>query len=305
MKTPYASRCRNLTGLYGPILTPGSDAWMRTMSASKVAAVLGLSPYMSRFTLWHQMNGTAAKTETTEVMRRGHYLEPAVSAWFSAQHPDWKIIPTGTWTHPRLSWATASPDRIALIKASPAALVEIKTAGHSDGWTDSEIPPGYRAQVMWAMHVTGATTTYVAVLLPFLEFREYLIRYDAAEGEFIERQCEMFMDTLARQVPPPLDGATSTYQTLRELHPEINGESVEVSPEIAEDFLYCKRVLGEAEELERASKSHMLARMGNAKTATCNGVVIATRAAKNGGTPYLSYPRVLPAPGDLSVKESA
>ena len=282
MKPPYAPRCRNLTGVYGPILTPGSDAWMRTMSASKVAAVLGLSPYMSRFTLWHQMNGTAAKTETTDVMRRGHYLEPAVSAWFSAQHPDWKIIPTGTWTHPRLSWATASPDRIALIKASPAALVEIKTAGHSDGWTDSEIPPGYRAQVMWAMHVTGATTTYVAVLLPFLEFREYLIRYDAAEGEFIERQCEMFMDTLARQVPPPLDGATSTYQTLRELHPEINGESVEIDYHDAVAFLVAKQDLMTVTQWEQESRSQMLARMGNAKTATCNGVTIATRTAKNG-----------------------
>lgn len=302
MKPPYAARCKNLTGTYGPILTPGSDEWFQTMSASKVAAVLGLSPFTSRFTLWHQMNGTAAKTETTDVMRRGHYLEPAVAQWFQSQHPTWKIVPTGTWTHATMPWAVATPDRLALIPRNPAELVEIKTTGYSDEWgpagTD-QIPAGYRAQVMWSMFCTGAERTRVAVLLPFLEFREYVIEFDQAEADYIAAACVGFMGSLKAGIAPPLDGADSTYQTVRELHPEIDGTDVEIGAHTGEDFLYCKKVLTEAEDLERASRSQMLSFMGNAKRATCNGVVIATRTAKNGGTPYLSYPRSLPTLADL------
>jgi hypothetical protein len=149
---------------------------------------------------------------------------------------------------------------------------------------------------MWAMHVTGATTTHVAVLLPFLEFREYVIEYDPAEGEFIERQCAMFMDTLARQVPPPLDGATSTYQTLRELHPEINGESVEIEPAHAYNWLKSRDLLEGAKLQEQRQRNLIVNAMGSAQKAVHNGWTLGSRISKSGGTPYFSPARSLPTP---------
>lgn len=301
MKPPYASRCKNLTGIYGPILTPGSDGWFQTMSASKVAAVLGLSPFTSRFTLWHQMNGTAAKTETTDVMRRGHYLEPAIREWLKDQLR-WKVIRTGTWTHPEIPWATATPDGLVLGAPEGARLVEIKSASNGDEWGKAysdEIPAGYRAQIMWQLMVTGATYCHVAVLLPFLEMREYLVGFDQAEADYILAGVVGFMESLKAGIAPPLDGADSTYQTVRELHPEIDGTDVEVDPITAIMFLNDKRGLTEAVATEQESRSKMLDAMGNAKRAVCNGVVVATRTAKNGGTPYLSYPRSLPTLADL------
>ena len=308
MKRPYAARCRNLTGIYGPISEPGSPEWMQTMSASKVAAVLGLSPYMSRFTLWHQMAGTVAKEPTNDAMRRGHYLEPAIAEWFAAQHPEWQLIHTGTWTHPAISWATASPDRIALVRREGARLVEVKSASNGDEWGPSgsdEIPAGYRAQIMWQLFVTGATYCHVAVLLPFLEFREYVITYDDAEANFIVTAADAFMASLGTGTPPTLDGAESTYQTVRQLHPEIDDVEVEVPLATADSFLWLKANLNLAEGMERESRAEMLARMGSAKRAVCNGVTIATRAAKSGGTPYLSYPRTLPTLGQITTEEIA
>ena len=309
MKRPYAARCRNLTGIYGPISEPGSPEWMQTMSASKVAAVLGLSPYMSRFTLWHQMAGTVAKEPTNDAMRRGHYLEPAIRAWLADQITG-KIVRTGTWTHPEIPWATATPDGLAFVGGARggAQLVEIKSASNGDEWGASgtdEIPAGYRAQIMWQLFVTGATYCRVGALLPFLEFRQYQVKYDRAEAEWILEAVREFMDSLSTRTPPPLDGAESTYQTVRQLHPEIDDVEVEVPYEIAADFLAIKHYLGTMEAEERASRAEMLARMGSAKRAVCNGVTIATRAAKSGGTPYLSYPRTLPTLGQITTEEIA
>lgn len=307
MKRPYAARCRNLTGIYGPISEPGSPEWMQTMSASKVAAVLGLSPYMSRFTLWHQMAGTVAKEPTNDAMRRGHYLEPAIRAWLADQL-GWKIVPTGTWMHPEIPWATATPDGLVLKPRDGARLVEIKSASNGDEWgaalTD-EIPAGYRAQIMWQLMVTGAAICHVGVLLPFLEMRDYLVHYDRAEAEWILEAVREFMDSLATGTPPPLDGAESTYQTVRQLHPEIDDVEVEVPYQAAAEFLWAKRTLAEVTTIESQTRSEMLARMGSAKRAVCNGVTIATRAAKSGGTPYLSYPRTLPTLGQITTEEIA
>ena len=46
-----------MTAVLLPDLQPGSPDWQTRMTASKVAAVLGLSPWESRFSLWHRMSG--------------------------------------------------------------------------------------------------------------------------------------------------------------------------------------------------------------------------------------------------------
>ena len=37
--------------------TPGSDEWLRRVTASKVPAILGVSRFKSQYTLWHEMAG--------------------------------------------------------------------------------------------------------------------------------------------------------------------------------------------------------------------------------------------------------
>lgn len=309
MRHPHAHRMRNLTGVPGPLCAPGSDEWLRTMSASKVAAVVGLSPWTSRFALWHEMAGTIGR-DSTDAMSRGHYLEPAVAAWFADRHPTWTVVTTGTWTHHEHPWATATPDRLVLVPRSGARLLEVKTASHADEWGadgSDEIPAGYRCQVVWSMHVTGARIGHVAALLPFLDLREYVIEYDADEARFLEQECASFMHDLAHGVAPELDGSDSTYQAVRQLHPDIDDVEVELPLDVAADLAAWKHEADHATAGFARAKSAVLAAMGTARKASCNGWPIATRAAKNGGTPYLSLARTLPTEAEIltSRKESA
>lgn len=284
-----------LTGIPGPLLVPGSPEWLQTISASKIASIMGLNPWTSRFTLWHRMAGNIVEPQTDE-MRRGHYLEPAILAWLEDQHDLLLDDAPGTWRHREHEWATANPDALLGI-GDDVRLVEVKSSAVSDDWgtagTD-EIPPGYRAQVQWQMFVTGARTTHVAVLLPYLEFREYVVEYDEAYAAVLFDAAVEFRASLTEGRQPPLDGADDTYLTVRALHPDIEDVDAEIDPSLANEWLNARSCLNAWEITEQQYRARLVNAMGNAHYATCNGWKLGDRRAKSGGVPYFQPARTLP-----------
>jgi putative phage-type endonuclease len=287
-----------------PNFEPGSPEWMKRMTASKVAAVLGLSPWESRFSLWHRMAGLIEPQPETDQTRRGHYLEGAVADWFMDQHVDeFGIGPGGAWEHPERAWQAASPDRLLWPTSKPLdvtridrplAVLEVKTTSQDDEWgaagTD-EIPPYYRAQVVWQLDTLGLSTAYVAVLLPRLEFREYQISYNSDEAAYIREEARAFLDSLPglpAEQRPDLDAHSSTYLAVQQLHPDIDGEDFAVPDALAVEFCEASRFLSAAKEREQAARTALADQMGDAKRAMWLGKKIADRRpGRNGSTPYL------------------
>lgn len=288
------------TGRLLPTVEPGDPEWLTRMSASKVAAVLGLSPYESRFSLWHKMAGLLAPEEENDDMRRGHYLEPAVCAWFADQHLAWDVTPTGTWVAADNEQWAATPDRLVTTSTGEARLLEAKTASSDEEWgpdgTD-DIPVYHRAQVLWQMLVTGLRVAHVAVLTSHLSFRQYEVLFDPDDAERIVAAVDEFMDSLPtgrRPRRPSIDGHSATYQAVRELHPDIDDLDLPIDLPLAERFCTAQHALKAAKAAEQQARSELADVMGTARRATYGDQVIATRAAKNGGTPYLTAGRSLP-----------
>lgn len=287
-----------LTGIPIPPLAPGSPAWYRKMSASKVAAVMGLSPYDSRFSLYHRMNGTIDPDPQTDEQSRGHYLEPAVCRWFADQHPDSVIEPGGCWQHKDHDWYTASPDRLVSIPGpTDMAGVDAKTSADDSEWgtpgTD-EVPPHVRAQVMAQMDIVGTRTTYVAVLASYLDFREYVIDFDEAEATTIREACAEFMHDLEVGNRPNLDDHAATYQTVRKLNPQIDDVDVELDHETARDYCVSRLVLDAAKRESQRATTAVAEVLGNGRRARFLEQTIATRQNRNDGVPYLVAGRSLP-----------
>jgi putative phage-type endonuclease len=296
-----------------PDLEPGSDEWMRLMTASKVSAVLGLSPWESRFSLWHRMAGQLEAKPDTNATRRGHYLEDAVATWLGDQYPDLRFGRTGSWVNKARPWQSATPDRIARAGRKALAVAEIKTAADYEEWGpdgSDQIPPHYRAQVVWQMDCLGLPTAYVAVLLPRLQFRAYAIHYDQGEVHFIRQQVRAFLDSLpggpAEQVPD-IDDHDQTYVAVRQLHPDIEDREVEVPMPLA--AAYCQAVTGlrAAEDEHQLRRAELAQHMGDAKKAVVHtglDVVhtIASRQAKTGGPPFVKAATKLP---DLTQETAA
>jgi putative phage-type endonuclease len=265
---------------------PGSPEWLPLMSASKIAAVLGLSQYESRFSLWHRMAGLAAPDPDNDIRRRGHYLEPALRAWFRDQHPDWDVQETGTWLHGERDWQAATPDGLVFPPDGPTAALECKTAAYFEDWgtpgTD-EIPVGYRAQVIWQMDTLGLDTAYISVLNDRLQFLEYVVHYDADEASFMRKAAREFLDSLPggpAEQRPDIDQHSATYAVVKALPEGLIDEPVEIDPLLAERYRAAVAGFKAAEDEKRECTSRVLDAIGNRKHADCLTERIATRAVK-------------------------
>lgn len=303
-----------ITGKPIKSLAPGSPEWLQTISASKVPAILGISPWQSRYALWHLMAGNTEPWAGNESTERGTYLEDAVFNWFEAKHPELDVVGSGSYAHHvHESW-TAAPDGLAVTDDPDDDEevvhygIEIKTAQYSDGWGTpgtAEVPPYYLAQIAWQMIVCGFQRVYVPVLFgqPF-EFREYVVEWDDIAGDVntIMAEVRNFQKSLAAGEAPDIDGSSATYNTIKELHPEIDGEVVEIPEALGKQFLIMKEIADESQEDADMLKNKIADYMGTSKRATLYGQPLFSRQARNGGTPYLVAARTLPT---ITTEEAA
>lgn len=271
--------------------TPGTAEWLRYMTASKIAAVVGTSPYESRFSLWHRMRGDIPAQPENDQMAVGNILEPALLAWFRQQHPD-KEFTTGRWiVHPTVDWAGATPDGFA----GPDELVEAKTARDAWEW-QAGVPAGYYDQCQWQMWVTNTERTYVVALVA-MTLVERVVDRDQDRIDHLVREAVNFMDSLSTGTAPAIDGSTHTYLAVRELHPEIDDDTVTIPHDLAVQWLDAKSEAARWTSAEQQAKTAIADLMGNARRATWNDRTLFTRQARGNGTPYLVAARNLPANG--------
>lgn len=284
-----------------PTLTPGSPEWreqrMGGLGGSEIAAVLGLSPWESRFSLWHHKAGIHTRPdEDNEQMEWGRRLEPLVLAKWAEVHSAERYLMSGaTYRNDQRAWQLAAPDGLAFqtnVDDPVPWVVEAKTSRDSVGWGDpltDDIPVYYRAQVMHYMDTLGAPVAHVAVLIGGSDYREYIVDYDRDEAMFIREQAVQFLDDVAQGNRPPIDGADATYQVIRELHPEIDDADVDLDDALANEVGRARRALADAEDDVARVKSQVAEAMGNARRAFYAEQCVARRQARGDGTPYVTW----------------
>lgn len=270
---------------------PGSEEWhairANGIGGSEIAAIMGLSPWTSKFTLWHRKKGTLDAESENSGMEWGTRLEDVIARKFGETHPEYRVRRGGTWRSTLRPWQIANPDRLLV-----RSLLEVKTANANASWEWGEhlsdtIPVHYRCQVMWYMDCLGVDYAWVAVLIGGSDYREYRIGYDINEAQLMRQAADEFMVSLDLDERPDIDDSDSTYSTVRELNPNIDGLDKEISPYLAEKYVKTC-VAYEAEKRAKvAVSSELLDAMGSARYALCNGDKIAMRAAVKNGTPFL------------------
>lgn len=274
-------------------LEPGSPEWVCEMTASKVAAVLGLSPWESRFSLWYRMAGALPEEAQTAQQERGHYLEGAVATWLADQY-GLTMTAGGCWRNRERPWQVASPDRRVVTPRGTEfqlqAVAEVKTAAKWEEWGpdgSDEIPPYYRAQAVWQCDTLGVPRCYVGVLLPYLELRGYVIEPSPGEIEYVREECRTFLDTLAAGDPPDVDKHSATWSALRALHPDIVDEECPVPPELAGDYARAVLALRAAEDEHTLRRSQLAEHMGRSRLAVYDERKLAYRKPASNGSPYV------------------
>lgn len=283
-------------------LTPGTEAWEEartglTITATEIAAVVGLSPWMSRFTLWHKKAGLrVAPFEMTPAIEWGSRLEDAVAQKWEEEHPGLLAAPAGTWRNRARKWQRATPDR--LVYPQPAnefqipdqadSLLEVKTSPMGDDWgpdgADDGVPVWYRCQAMWQMDTLGLRRAHFALLISGHDYREYTVDYDEAEAKILRDAAVKFLEEVRDGVRPPIDGADDTYKTIRVQPDGFDDVDVEIPLEDAARYELAQEASKAAAAELTAAKSIVLDRIGTGRRAVANGRRIAYRIPKPDGT---------------------
>lgn len=298
-----------------PDMHPGDPAWLRVVSASKIAAVVSLSPYESRYSLWQLMAGNVAPQPNEAILERGHYLEPAIADWFADQCdtderlPAATVLSCGTYAHGDNPLHVASPDRVMHGEdctsdedCKPFALLEIKSALNAWEWGETgtdEIPVGYRCQVQWQLYIMDLPVAYVAAITSHLEFRWYRIERDQGDIDYLAEQADAFLASLDAGIEPDVDSSEHTYAAIREMHPDIDGTTIELQPGTAIAYVQALRAEREAKAAKQEAVNHIAHEMGTAQHATYAGMTYAHRQTRGGSKPFVVADR------GLTVKEQA
>lgn len=286
---------------------PNTDAWHAArrngIGASEIAAVVGLSPFESAFSLWHRKKGNIPGPDPSNpLFYWGHALEPLVAQKFIEEHRELGKRRMGTYCHSERPWQFANVDRALVRHSDPEKLeapLEIKTTRYGDNWGPSgstEIPLHVRCQVMQQMDVFSAPYAWVAVLIGGNDYREYRIEFDETDAAALRDAGAAFWASLQTKDEPPIDASFNTYEAVRELHPDIDGEDVDVNPALYARYAATKADADSAADAHRQAKSELLAAIGTARRALVDGTPVLRRQPGRGGSVSL-YP--------ITQKESA
>lgn len=263
------------------------------IGGSEIAAVVGLSPWTSRFALWHRKRGLLEEQQADQAMSWGTRLEPIICEAFTEAHPEFWVQEAGTYRHAERTWQLANVDRMLYptenvgVDTDPLGLLEVKTASAFDAFewgkpgTD-EIPPYYRCQVLWYLDVLGLPSAHLAVLIGGSDYREYVIDYAADEAEWLREEGAKFWAEVQAGIPPAIDEHSATYEAVRAMHPDINGEDIEIPSDIYHGYATTKTAAEEATAAHRKAKATLLDAMGNARRALVEGTPVLRRQAANG-----------------------
>jgi putative phage-type endonuclease len=282
---------------------PGTAEWMKIVTASKVAAIIGVSPWESPRSMWRTMRGEMPPVEVTDAMLRGTLLEDGVLAWWQMKHPEYPVCVPQFWaTRPEYPWAAATPDMRAIRRTDSGpdvVLVDAKTASRVDDWgtpgTD-EIPDHYLTSSYWQLAMCPeASRVYIALLGPYLEFSEYVVeRNDEIQNDLIAR-CLAFYESLSAGIPPMLDDSVSTYNTVKAEHPDIEPKSsIELAGPLAYEYVESAVALEHAESRARFAKTAVLDAMGSTRLATLGGTTIARRQPYKHGVSLVRVAKNIP-----------
>lgn len=277
---------------------PGSDEWHAArkdgIGGSEIAAVLGLSPWESAFSLWHRKRGIVPPREVTVEMDAGRRLEPVVCEVFLERHPELRMqCAPGTFRNRERPWQIANPDALlfdiaAAPDAAPCALFEAKFALMPDKWgpdLTSAVPENYLAQSQHYSDTLGVRRIYLMVFIGSTgEFREYEITADPEDIRVLREAGEQFMQQVARGVRPKIDGHEQTLQVVKQLPEGMVDLDVEIWPVLRDQYFDALKVAESAEAEKRRAQALVLDQIGDGRRAVCRGERVATRTVRNGKT---------------------
>lgn len=271
--------------------TPGSSEHNRIVTASKVPAILGISPWKTPAELWLEMTGTVTPEALEgDHLDFGHDSEESLCRFWARKNPEWALsagtVRSGSrergYTNPDLPFKNqVIIDARAIRRRGKREhrILECKiSASAAWGTPGDDLPAHVAAQVQTQMGTSGIHQATVIALVsgdkPMVP-RLYDLTFDPDLWEAMVAHIDEFVDTLGNAEPPL--PAAHLIERLSALHPPIEDDEVEADDHIATEYQEAKARLAEAQDDLDAVKHRMARLMGDKKRLVHGGKVLATQ----------------------------
>lgn len=219
------------------------DEWLqwrcRGLGGSDIAAVLGLSKWMSATELWLIKTGQKKPdSEPNEAMIWGTKIEPLLRQHFTELTGKPVVEIHAILQHPKYSFCLADLDGLTVSDTGEPAILELKTcsAYKQNLWADGGIPIEYQCQIQHYLMVTGLSKAYCMVLLGgnHIELRE--VDADLQTQAMLLQAEKEFWLHVQEGSKPPVDGSDAAKELLDDLFKGGIEEEI-ILPESAIEFM--------------------------------------------------------------------
>jgi predicted phage-related endonuclease len=269
----------------------GSDEWheaRKGVAGSLVGSLMGHNPYRSAYTAYYEHLGELPRDGNgpSMAMKLGTVFEKPIQDLWLSENDGWLTAHnTGTWKSTKNDAFRANPDAIIEWADGSLGVLEIKFSRNPM----NELPPHYRDQVMWYMHVLGLDRA-ILVAVANGEMVEHDILYDKDYALELEAKALEFLQCLERLTPPEWDGSNSTYETVRYLSESIFDGDIELG-ELYPQLIRAKETAEETEKAFTLLKSKVLNLMDGVKVGTYQGDKVLALQARGSGLPFIVFKR--------------
>lgn len=242
-------------------LTPEQHAVRRTkVTASELAAVMGLDPYKTAGDVWAIKTGKVENDGGSDAAEWGHRIEPALLDWAAGKLES--SITRNVWKTSGVLGGTcdAIVDSCGVpLEAKTCGLMNFKALNMAEWGEDGtdEVPDRFLVQVHVQMIVTGTQYAYLAALLAGHGQRLYTIERHPALCDEIERRADAFWKCVTTDTPPDAAPSLEVVQRFR----RVPGRVVTIRDEVAETYIKAKAERKKWEDAEEAARAELLASM--------------------------------------------
>lgn len=237
----------------------------------------GTSPY----SLFVEKSSDTVVDENDEVfLHIGSLMEPALRAVFShvTGHEVLPVVPYSLRRSVAKPFMLASLDGL-MRENGKIGCLELKNCSVSQRaeWKDGEGPLKYQIQVQHQLFVTGLDFAYLFGLVGGNEpFFIRIERNDTFINDVLLPACESFWKHVESGTPPAIDGAEGTKKALFALHPEDNGETVDLGVEFLDldkELQGIKDQIKDLESREKIIENEIREKIGDATFGNILGVI--------------------------------
>lgn len=189
-----------------------------TIGGSDVAAIFGVSPWVTPLELWMIKKGRMKPTAklNPDQLQMGHLLEPIAAYWYAQKSGNYVYEDTGLYQHADHPYALANFDRryTRALDGEPG-ICECKSCTYhkADHWADDAIPIYYELQLRFYLSVADVQHGAFSCIWgnnPATDLAMPEIERDYAKEDMIFERLDEWIWSLEHDKPPTMRGVAST-----------------------------------------------------------------------------------------------